>query len=217
MAERGPASRTRPRTASAAANSAAERVAKPRTPPRSRSRSYQTPLRGNTSSSSSDDDDADARSWKSHGSRRGSDGSGVAGPSSRWREMAAEAKRDYSDVQKRVMRNPHRRRDTVYTTDEEVDEYGFRNEDFLKYRPLMTLAEENKILKEELEIVKQVDHFVCMVCGYALTVRQQHNRLLDVERRSQERYVSCSTDFKPRKSWAHSSPNRNSLKVYLVN
>jgi hypothetical protein len=168
MAERAPAPRPRPRTASAAAVSATERVAKSRTPPpRSRSRSYQTPLRGNTSSSSSDDDDADARSWKSNGSRWGSDGSGVAGPSSKpWRETAALAKRDNIDVKKRVIRDPHRRRDTVYSTDEEVDEYGFRNEDFVKatlYRPPMTLAEENRILKEELEIVKQVNHFVYMI------------------------------------------------------
>lgn len=165
MAERTPASRPRPRTASAAASSAAERVTKPRTPPRSRSRCYQTPLRGNTSSSSSDDDDADARSWKSNGSCWGSDGSGVAGPSSaRWRETAAPAKRDNVDVKKRVMRDPHRRRDTVYTTEEEVDEHGFRNEDFVKatlYPPPMTLAEENRMLKEELEVVKRVNNSVC--------------------------------------------------------
>ena len=55
-------------------------------------------------------------------------------------------------------------RGTVYTTDEEVDEHGFRNEDYVKarlYRPPMTLEEENRVLKEELEIVKQVSHFVC--------------------------------------------------------
>lgn len=169
MAERGPASRPSPRTATAAASFAAERVAKPRTPPKGRSRSYQTPLRGNTSSSSSDDDDADARS-KSNGSRWGSDGSGVAGPSStRLRDTAAVMKRDNVDVKKRVIRNPHRRRDAVYTTEEEVDEYGFRNEDFVKaalHRPPMTLAEENRILKKELELIKQVNHFICMDGGY---------------------------------------------------
>lgn len=174
MAERAPASRPRPRATSAVASSAAERVTKPRTPPRSRSRSYQTPLRGNTSSSSSDDDDADARSWKSNGSCWGSDGSGVAGPSSaRWHETAAPAKRDHVDVKRRVMRDPHRRRNTVYTTDEDVDEYGFRNEDFVKatlYRPPMTLAEENRILKEELDVVKRVNHFVCADCNNTLTV-----------------------------------------------
>ena len=169
MAERAPASRPGPRTASAAASSAVERVAKPRTPPRSRSRSYQTALRGNTSSSSSDDADADARSWKSNGSRWGSDGSGVAAPSSaRLRETAVVAKKDNIDVKKRVIREPHRRRDTVYTTEEEVDEYGFRNEDFVKamlHQPHMALAEENKLLKEELEAIKQVSHLICMGNG----------------------------------------------------
>lgn len=169
MAERGPVSRPSPRTASAAASSAAERVAKPRTPPRGRSRSYQTPLRGNTSSSSSDDDDADSRSGKSYGSRWGSDGSGVAGPSStRLRGAAAAAKRDNLVVKKRVIRDPHRRRDVVYTTEEDVDEYGFRNEDFIKgtsHRPLITLAEENMTLKRELELIKQVNHFIYMDDG----------------------------------------------------
>ena len=169
MAERGPASRPSPRTVYAAASSAAERVAKPRTPPRGRSRSYQTPLRGNTSSSSSDDDDADARSWKSYGSRWGSDGSGAAGPSStRLRDTAVVAKRDHVDVKKRVIREPHRRRAVVYTTDEEVDEYGFRHEDFVKatlHRPPMILAEENRILRKELELSKQVNHFICMDGG----------------------------------------------------
>jgi hypothetical protein len=175
MAERVPASRARPRAASGAINSAAERVPKPRTPPRSRSCTYQTPLRGNTSSSSSDDDDADARSWKSNGSRWGSDGSGVTGPSSsRLRETAAAVvgRRDSVDVKKRAMREPRRMRGTVYTTEEEVDEYGFRNEAFIKatlHRPPMTLAEENQALKEELEMFKQVSRFISMDCDIGLT------------------------------------------------
>ena len=172
MAERGPASRPRPCTtsASAAASSAVERVAKPRTPTkRKRSRSYQTPLRGNTSSSSSDGEGADSRSWKSNGSRWGSDGSGVAGPSLACvREPAAPARRGHAGVKKRVIRDRHRRRDTVYTTEEEVDEYGFRNEDFIKatlYRPPLTLAEENRALREELEKLKQVSYFISMDCN----------------------------------------------------
>lgn len=90
----------------------------------------------------------------------------------------------------------------VYATDEEVDEYGFRNEDFVKatlYQPSVALAEENRILRAELELVKKVNHFVLKDCKNALTVCQQHNRLLHAERRLHERCVSLPTGVKPRK------------------